>query len=248
MIVRDRKARLCLLPSCKGKRFELVHKFPMDNDRAEKWKTILDMPELRDMPIEIIRKRFFICSKHFRKEDYKNCESRNLNKTAYPRLFLTPPTSNFNVSQLDKDITDVLPELPISNVLRTPPKILPTKIRIFPANCIKANNLDRIFKISANGKIRIDDGQVPKKFIIATSMNAIAKEKDSTNPTACDEQTTTLEVLSERKLVAELRKDPQEVPVAKDFDNKQAKLISKYMAALDTIYVGWQILKKMSTS
>lgn len=96
---KERKTRLCLLPSCKGKRFDLVHKFPMDNERAEKWKTILNMPELRNLSIDIIRKRYFICSKHFRKEDYKNCESRNLNKTAYPRLYLSFD-SNLELSEL----------------------------------------------------------------------------------------------------------------------------------------------------
>lgn len=89
MLPREKKSRLCLLPSCKGKRFDLVHKFPMDNERAEQWIRILNMPELSGLPIETIRKRFFICSKHFIQKDYKNIESRNLNKTAYPRLFLT---------------------------------------------------------------------------------------------------------------------------------------------------------------
>lgn len=84
----ERKLKLCALPTCKGKRYDLVHKFPMNNERAQQWIDIVDLPELRTLSIDKIRKRFFICSKHFRPQDYKNCESRSLNTTAYPRLYL----------------------------------------------------------------------------------------------------------------------------------------------------------------
>lgn len=84
----ERKLKLCALPTCKGKRYDLVHKFPMNNERAQQWIDIIDLPELKKLPIEQVRKRFFICSKHFRPQDYKNCESRSLNTTAYPRLLL----------------------------------------------------------------------------------------------------------------------------------------------------------------
>ncbi|XP_055318268.1 trimethyllysine dioxygenase, mitochondrial-like [Sitodiplosis mosellana] len=84
----ERKLKLCALPTCKGKRYDLVHKFPMNNERAQQWIDIIDLPELKKLPIDQVRKRFFICSKHFRPQDYKNCESRSLNTTAYPRLLL----------------------------------------------------------------------------------------------------------------------------------------------------------------
>lgn len=84
----ERKLKLCALPTCKGKRYDLVHKFPMNNERAQQWIDVIDLPDLKELPIEQVRKRFFICSKHFRPQDYKNCESRSLNTTAYPRLLL----------------------------------------------------------------------------------------------------------------------------------------------------------------
>lgn len=84
----ERKLKMCCLPTCVGKRYDLVHKFPMNNERAQQWIDIIDLPELRKMPLDKIRMRYFICSKHFRPQDYKNCESRSLNTTAYPRLFL----------------------------------------------------------------------------------------------------------------------------------------------------------------
>lgn len=84
----ERKLKPCVMPTCKDKRFDLVHKFPMDNERAKQWLEIIDIPELTALPLVQLRKRCFICSKHFRKQDYKNCESRSLNKTAYPRLHL----------------------------------------------------------------------------------------------------------------------------------------------------------------
>lgn len=88
MDIRERKLRRCVMPSCRDERFDLVHKFPMDNERAEEWCRIINVPELTNLTMDQLRKRYFVCSKHFRKEDYKNCESRSLNKTAYPSLFL----------------------------------------------------------------------------------------------------------------------------------------------------------------
>lgn len=84
----ERKLKLCAIPTCEGKRYDLVHKFPMNNERAQCWIDAIDIPELRAMPLDLVRKRYFICSKHFRPNDYKNCESRSLNTTAYPRLHL----------------------------------------------------------------------------------------------------------------------------------------------------------------
>lgn len=84
----ERKLKLCALPTCRGNRYDLVHKFPMNNERAQQWIDAIGMPELRKMPVDKVRKKYFICSKHFRPQDYKNCESRSLNTTAYPRLNL----------------------------------------------------------------------------------------------------------------------------------------------------------------
>lgn len=84
----ERKLKLCCLPTCKGKRYDLVHKFPMNNERAQQWIDKIDLPELRKMPLDKVRMRYFVCTKHFRPQDYKNCESRSLNTTAYPRLLL----------------------------------------------------------------------------------------------------------------------------------------------------------------
>lgn len=100
----ERKLKSCVLPICRGKRYDLVHKFPMDSERAEQWLEIIKLPELNGISLEQIRKRYFICSKHFRKQDYKNCESRSLNKTAIPRLHIT---SNENIDQSNSDLVEV---------------------------------------------------------------------------------------------------------------------------------------------
>lgn len=94
----DRKLRPCAMPSCHGERFDLVHKFPMDNERAKNWLRWINLPELNRLPLDQLRKKYFICSKHFRKIDYKNCESRSLNQTAYPRLFLSEDATEGNES------------------------------------------------------------------------------------------------------------------------------------------------------
>lgn len=71
----ERKLKLCALPVCRGKRYDLVHKFPMNNERAQQWIDAINMPELKKIPLDKIRKKYFICTKHFRPQDYKNCES-----------------------------------------------------------------------------------------------------------------------------------------------------------------------------
>lgn len=82
------KPRPCIVPCCQGEKFELVHKFPSDRERAELWKTILAVPELAPLDVDTIRGRYFVCSRHFRDADYKNKVSRSLNVTANPSLNL----------------------------------------------------------------------------------------------------------------------------------------------------------------
>ncbi|GAB0095588.1 gamma-butyrobetaine dioxygenase [Sergentomyia squamirostris] len=84
----EKKKRACCVPVCKGERFDLVHKLPMNTERAEIWIESLDVPELKKHSVESLRKRIFVCCRHFRKQDYKNAESRCLNKTAVPSINL----------------------------------------------------------------------------------------------------------------------------------------------------------------
>uniref|UniRef100_A0A182K094 Trimethyllysine dioxygenase, mitochondrial n=1 Tax=Anopheles christyi TaxID=43041 RepID=A0A182K094_9DIPT len=82
------KLRSCCVPCCKDEKFSLVHKFPSDNDRAEQWRRVLGIDSFIGLPIEIIRKRYYICSRHFRDSDYKNKASRSINITAVPSINL----------------------------------------------------------------------------------------------------------------------------------------------------------------
>lgn len=109
----ERKLKLCAIPTCQGKRYDLVHKFPMNNERAQCWIDAIDMPELREMPIDLVRKRYFICSKHFRPQDYKNCESRSLNTTAYPRLQLKIGADAENTEQNASNVENTIDELQV---------------------------------------------------------------------------------------------------------------------------------------
>lgn len=82
------KLRSCCVPCCKDEKFSLVHKFPSDNVRAEQWRRVLNIDSFIGLPIEIIRKRYYICSRHFRDSDYKNKASRSINITAVPSINL----------------------------------------------------------------------------------------------------------------------------------------------------------------
>uniref|UniRef100_A0AAG5DFJ6 Trimethyllysine dioxygenase, mitochondrial n=1 Tax=Anopheles atroparvus TaxID=41427 RepID=A0AAG5DFJ6_ANOAO len=80
--------RLCCVPCCKNEKFSLVHKFPSDNERAERWRRALAIDNFIGLPIEVIRKRYYVCSRHFRDSDYKNKASRSINTTAVPSINL----------------------------------------------------------------------------------------------------------------------------------------------------------------
>ncbi|XP_052896220.1 uncharacterized protein LOC128303335 [Anopheles moucheti] len=82
------KLRSCCVPCCKDEKFPLVHKFPSDNERAEQWRRVLGIDGFIGLPIDIIRKRYYICSRHFRDTDYKNKASRSINVTAVPSINL----------------------------------------------------------------------------------------------------------------------------------------------------------------
>lgn len=86
-------AKACIIPVCKNRKFNLVHKFPSDKERITIWLTEIQkqnaIPQLQGLTDEAIRKRFFICCRHFETNQYKNIESRSLNLTAIPNLNLT---------------------------------------------------------------------------------------------------------------------------------------------------------------
>lgn len=84
----DAKKKPCVVPACRNLRFDLVHRFPMRGDRAEIWRKTLKIEEINSLDIVDVRKRFFVCSRHFLPSDYKNTESRGLNWNAVPSINL----------------------------------------------------------------------------------------------------------------------------------------------------------------
>lgn len=86
--IQKKKTRSCIVPTCAGRRYELVHKFPRDDPRAEVWRERINNPILFTHSLQEIRKKWFVCGRHFRPNDYINPVSHNINKTAIPSLFL----------------------------------------------------------------------------------------------------------------------------------------------------------------
>lgn len=86
-------AKACVVPLCEGKKFNLVHKFPADIHRSTEWQNAIQqngpIAKLQDKTHEAIRKRYFVCARHFGISSYKNIESRSLNLTAIPHINLT---------------------------------------------------------------------------------------------------------------------------------------------------------------
>lgn len=171
----ERKLKPCVMPTCKDRRFDLVHKFPMDNERAKQWLEIIDIPELMALPLVQLRKRYFICSKHFRKQDYKNCESRSLNKTAYPRLHLKvdsdSPEDIRSVEYIIAD--DANSQMSVDTILRGPEEENRTAVGIDSISIAKKSPQIRFILDSSSNNISnsptheaIDDEDnvVTKKF------------------------------------------------------------------------------------
>lgn len=119
----ERKKRSCIVPVCSGERFDLVHKFPMDNQRATQWKALIKNPILDDMSLDLIRKRYFVCSRHFKVQDYKNIKSRGLNKTSIPSLNMNEFSDPENFNRFESsmvyhiDINDKVVETDYKNII-----------------------------------------------------------------------------------------------------------------------------------
>lgn len=85
--------KACIIPVCNNLKFHLVHKFPADSERFGEWIQAItkdnSIPKLKGLTQDAIRKRFFVCARHFGLKEYKNSESRCLNTTSIPNLNLT---------------------------------------------------------------------------------------------------------------------------------------------------------------
>ncbi|XP_059615228.1 trimethyllysine dioxygenase, mitochondrial [Phlebotomus argentipes] len=143
----EKKKRACVVPVCKDERFDLVHKLPMNAERAEEWILRLDIPDLLKHSVDELRKRIFVCCRHFRKQDYKNVESRCLNKTAVPSINLKL-LDNFNVIdpsvmvQSKPEVEEVQQTMQ-SLVQRVLPPVQKARARQESSSPVKVLNMDR---------------------------------------------------------------------------------------------------------
>lgn len=150
-------AKACLIPVCKNRKFNLVHKLPSDKERFSEWMdaiqafgAISKLNGLQDSP-DAIRKRFFICSRHFGLSQYKNIESRSLNLTAVPHL---------NIKDLDEihlskawhleNNSEIIAELQQEKAAdkSSPSKLTPAVRILNPgASSKKSNETKKIFQV-----------------------------------------------------------------------------------------------------
>lgn len=83
-----------MVPVCGNTKFNLVHKFPADKERFEQWIEALSLngertvTKLQNLTPDAVRKRYFVCARHFTLSEYKHTASRSLNLTAVPKLNL----------------------------------------------------------------------------------------------------------------------------------------------------------------
>ena len=127
-------AKACVVPICEGKKFNLVHKFPADIQRSTEWQNVIQqngpIVKLQDKTHDAIRKRFFVCARHFAINQYKNIESRSLNLTAIPHL---------NLTNLDEYAQSKAYQLEQSQQIEnSPKKTLPTILNKLAVNSNKS--------------------------------------------------------------------------------------------------------------
>lgn len=171
------KMRMCVMPACRGQLRNLVHKFPMNNARANRWLQIINDPELSLESLAVIRKKRFICSRHFRVEDYKNIESRSLNPTAEPSQMLDRlEGSDEDELAVVESSTVEAKEMSI-DVVEDNINVMRLEINFDTVQVVNASNVHVVEELSSNGHI-IDTANTTTT---ATYLNNIDSEADLLN-------------------------------------------------------------------
>ncbi|XP_055389725.1 trimethyllysine dioxygenase, mitochondrial [Condylostylus longicornis] len=85
-VTRDPVERSCCVPVCKNQKCSLSHRFPIKEQKCNEWLAALEIPKLYEIPKEKLCRSYFVCTRHFRYEDYKHPTSRHLNTTAVPSI------------------------------------------------------------------------------------------------------------------------------------------------------------------
>lgn len=145
-------AKACVIPICNNQKFNLVHKFPADKERFEAWIEAITLKKpiekLAGLTPDAIRKRFFICSRHFGLQEYKNIESRSLNLTAVPHLNLAAldriSMSKAFQQELNSEAKEELMEVTIIEKPAEVPKP-PIPVRILNSGAPKPNLAQKCF-------------------------------------------------------------------------------------------------------
>lgn len=74
--------RKCIVPNCTSSDITILsHRFPRNKELAIKWQEILNVEHT---PINDLFNKHVVCTKHFKRSDYRNPVSNHLNYTAIP--------------------------------------------------------------------------------------------------------------------------------------------------------------------
>lgn len=139
--------KACLIPVCQGRKFQLVHKFPSDKERFAEWVEAIQKDQKvkqlsGDLNDEQIRKRYFICSRHFGLNQYKNIESRSLNITALPHLNLVDldKLQESKAYRVEDQPDPIVDEDMLKNQKSSPAKCAQQTVRILNSEIVKTDN------------------------------------------------------------------------------------------------------------
>lgn len=232
--------KACVLPVCDNKKFNLVHKFPADKERFTEWMEAIQeskpIAKLAGISDDAIRKRFFICSRHFGLSQYKNAESRSLNLTAVPHVNL----KNLDEIHLSKawqleNNSDIIAEL-IDDFVGEKPASVPKTV--LPAPAVRILNSGVLsketispeqIKLTPTNSLVVSSPKKPRpklKAMLVQEKNVepLTKRAKYSQDEVIHVPETNLDSIKERTNV--VKKEPQPVSSSNTENNNSKKKLS----------------------
>lgn len=96
--------RKCIVPNCSSTDITILsHRFPRNQKLAKKWQETLNVEHtsLSDLFLKHV-----VCTKHFKKSDYRNPISHHLNYTAIPCLDLEEDDTEYQIVELLEEVEE----------------------------------------------------------------------------------------------------------------------------------------------
>lgn len=101
--------RKCIIPKCESTDMNILsHRFPRNQKLTQKWQDALN---IENTSLSELFLKYVVCTKHFKRSDYRNPISHHLNSTAIPCLDIEEEETEYQIVELlDEVEEDCAPE------------------------------------------------------------------------------------------------------------------------------------------